>query len=130
MPDHAITIVGWDDEYKKENFQEENRPTHDGAYIILNSWGEEVGDYGYFYVSYDDTYIEQDISGVKELTEITENTETYDKIYEYDELGMTTYLLGVNDAQTQLLDTIYAANVFERENSSDKYEYLLSFISE
>ena len=34
---HAVTIVGWDDNYSKDNFNEAMRPKNDGAYIILNS---------------------------------------------------------------------------------------------
>ena len=52
VSDHAITIVGWDDNFSKDNFKEDNKPVHDGAYIVLNSWGEEFGDSGYFYISY------------------------------------------------------------------------------
>ena len=32
--DHAITIVGWDDEYPKENFGNGRMPSTDGAYIV------------------------------------------------------------------------------------------------
>ena len=39
--DHAITIVGWDDTYSKNNFN--TRPTNDGAWIVKNSWGTEWG---------------------------------------------------------------------------------------
>ena len=62
--DHAISIVGWDDNYSKNNFPAENRPEKDGAYIALNSWGREFGDSGYFYISYEDQNIESAISGV------------------------------------------------------------------
>ena len=34
---HAVTIVGWDDNYSKENFSDNGyTPEHDGAYIALN----------------------------------------------------------------------------------------------
>ena len=39
--DHAVIIVGWDDNYSKDNFLEGNRPSSDGAWIIRNSWGTE-----------------------------------------------------------------------------------------
>lgn len=35
---HAVSIVGWNDEYKKENFVTE--PSSNGAWIIRNSYGE------------------------------------------------------------------------------------------
>ncbi len=37
---HAVTIIGWDDNYAIENFNEEHRPREKGAWIIKNSWGE------------------------------------------------------------------------------------------
>ncbi len=39
--DHAVTIIGWDDTYNKNNFNEKNQPKNNGAWIIKNSWGEE-----------------------------------------------------------------------------------------
>ena len=38
--DHYIAIVGWDDDYAIENFNEKSRPSKPGAWIIKNSWGE------------------------------------------------------------------------------------------
>ena len=65
---HAVSIIGWDDNYSRENFIEGNRPEHDGAYIALNSWGENWGYDGVFYISYDDIDVEQSMCGVVEAT--------------------------------------------------------------
>ena len=40
--DHTVVIIGWDDNYSKENFNEKQRPTEDGAWIIKNSWGDST----------------------------------------------------------------------------------------
>ena len=64
--DHAVTIVGWDDNYSKDNFKSSNgkTPKNDGAYIALNSWGTFWNDKGYYYISYEDKYVESDLSGI------------------------------------------------------------------
>ncbi|MDR2465328.1 MAG: hypothetical protein LBD38_03525, partial [Streptococcaceae bacterium] len=55
---HDNLIVGFDDNYSKENFCENARPSQNGAFLIRNSWGEEVHDNGYFWVSYEDFFIQ------------------------------------------------------------------------
>ena len=63
---HAVSIVGWDDNYSKDNFatRKGDKPKNDGAYIALNSWGDQWGDNGYFYISYEDGMVESQLSGV------------------------------------------------------------------
>ena len=53
MVNHAVTIVGWDDNYKKENFIDGPKPSRNGAWIVKNSYGTGFGDKGYFYMAYD-----------------------------------------------------------------------------
>ena len=61
---HAVSIIGWDDNYSRENFNENQRPEKDGAYIALNSWGDFWGENGIFYISYEDYQIGDSISGI------------------------------------------------------------------
>lgn len=39
---HGVVIIGWDDNYNKENFNEEHRPKNNGAWIVKNSWGTKL----------------------------------------------------------------------------------------
>lgn len=39
VPNHAVTIIGWDDDYPKENFLKDHMPPENGAWLVKNSWG-------------------------------------------------------------------------------------------
>ena len=39
---HCLCIVGWDDNYPKENFADGHEPPENGAWIVKNSWGSET----------------------------------------------------------------------------------------
>lgn len=108
--DHAITIVGWDDNYSKENFNENCRPNSDGAYIILNSYGENMFDKGYMYVSYEDVLIESDLYVIEGTEKVN-----YDKIYQNDFFG------GIYSIGSTSDDTGYYANVYSRDLSKNEY---------
>ena len=82
--DHAVTIVGYDDRISKDNFAYASR---DGAFIVKNSWGEEFGDNGYFYISYDDLRICRNITGFKGIS-----VNEYDHVYNAsDTLANTSF---------------------------------------
>lgn len=69
---HAVAIVGWDDDYPRENFdssiwaqdwwgdwypvKEHIKPGKDGAWLVRNSWSTDTGIdyYSYFWMSYED----------------------------------------------------------------------------
>ena len=79
---HAISIVGWDDNYSKNNFK--TKPAGNGAFLCLNSWGENWGDNGYFYISYYDDNIILQLNGVLDTVKPQTYTEyTYsEKLFE------------------------------------------------
>lgn len=52
---HGVTIIGWDDNYSKDNFYYE-KPEKDGAWLVLNAWGSNWGNNGTAWISYEDYY--------------------------------------------------------------------------
>lgn len=42
VPNHAVSLIGWDDDYAIENFNANNRPSAPGAWIVRNSWEKIV----------------------------------------------------------------------------------------
>lgn len=111
IPDHAVTIVGWDDNYAVTNFNSAHRPNNPGAYIVLNSYGTSIMDGGYYYISYEDALIESSVVGISDSEDIE-----YSNIYQNDFYGYT------NDYSLSGRKTIYGANIFTR--NTDKVENL------
>lgn len=87
---HAITIVGWDDDFSKDNFT--TKPEIDGAWIVRDAQSEAFGDKGYFYVSF------QSVSMGENPYVFTEVIEPQYGIYQHDELAFTGYREGINFA--------------------------------
>lgn len=113
---HIITIIGWDDNYSKNNFNSLNKPKIDGAWLIQNSWGTSYNDGGYFWVSYDDAIIEHYIAGVVSVTDID-----YDNIYQYDILARSKNISLKNLETSEIYKTVYAANVFHKKENGTEY---------
>ena len=70
---HAVLIIGWDDNYSRNNFIYE-KPENDGAWLVLNSWGSNWGNNGTAWVSYEDIDRPTDVSAIKSLTLSTGET--------------------------------------------------------
>lgn len=85
---HAVTIIGWDDNYSMSNFKVSNNNMGDGAFIVKNSYGNESGDGGYYYVSYyDATLCKKGEIGGFVFTSVENNT-NYGSNYHYTPLGL------------------------------------------
>lgn len=108
---HSVAIIGWDDEYPVENFNEGNRPENAGAWIAKNSYGPEVGDEGFIYISYEDANVYRYLIGILNAqTEIT-----YENIYQYDELG------GYLKYKKKNTNKIYLATEFDKKTEGKEY---------
>ena len=115
---HAVSVVGWDDNFSKENFL--ITPPGDGAFILKNSHGVESDDKGFLYISYYDTSIltQNPLTGY-----LIENLENYTKVYQRDISGdfdedtnHTTYKINYISTGNDLISGI--GSYF---NESEKY---------
>ncbi len=105
IPNHDVVVVGWDDNYPKENFTKV--PQGDGAFICKNSWGTAFGEAGFFYVSYYDVNI---CNKSVVYTRVGE-ADNYDNIYQSDLLGWIG-LMGF-EKEEAYFSNVYTAGVNE-----------------
>lgn len=101
---HEITLIGWDDNYPKENFI--NQPSSNGAWLARNSWGNFTGsDGGYEWISYEQ-FIGDGVVCV--MAERPDNIH----VYEHDPLGCcNTFVLPG--------DFIRGANIFKVDSANE-----------
>jgi uncharacterized repeat protein (TIGR01451 family) len=114
---HAVDIVGWDDNYSKNNFI--NGAPGNGAFIIRNSWGSDWGDNGYFYVSYYDKYLAN--SDYNVIFMDAEPTSNYDNIYQYDPYGSVGNL--GYDSDVGWFSNVFKSNGNEKLKASSFYVF-------
>lgn len=112
---HAVTVIGWDDQYSRENFASYDMetgewdllPEQDGAWIIQNSWGTGKGDKGYYYVSYENTDI---LNGEIACLDM-QAADVYDRNFQYDGTASLAKFI--------VRQGVSAANVFTSDQATD-----------
>ena len=104
---HMVTLVGWDDNFTLDVITSSGTITYTGAYLAQNSWGEDWGRGGYFYIMYNDAFVESEVCGFSRVgIETEEDDLTYNNyvsntpiIDTTSECRLTIYSQTVTDAK-------------------------------
>jgi hypothetical protein len=126
IPDHQVTIVGWDDNYEVENFNEDHRPTKPGAYIIMNSHGTDMYDKGFLAISYKDSLVELYCIGTTKVSETKSQGET---LYQFKLTGQK-FVIGIKaikgnlDSYAQIGVETKAGKFWKNVSSNQGESYL------
>lgn len=110
---HSVSIIGWDDNFPKENFSV-YKPDSDGAWLIANSYGDDFGDNGYSWISYEEPTLVE-FYGFHAVS-----ADTYDNNYQYDAYGYGNSIINFDAGTTK------AANIF---TANKDYDQKLSAVS-
>ena len=145
IPNHIVCIVGWDDNYPKENFNADYMPPGDGAWLVKNSWGSET-DYvtlengmnvgkcdwgiedengnhtGYFWISFYD-------KSICSCESMSFDTDMYDAGGDFD-VWMYDYMPALIrldiDTVVQDENLLKTANIFKNDTDEDAHLYAVS----
>ena len=90
---HAITIIGWNDNYSRSKFNAKNKdgqivhPTSNGAWLIVNNGGDGMWENGCQWISYEDYNVQADLHGF-----VSANSTKKEYTYKFEEETVYTKL--------------------------------------
>ena len=114
-PNHAVELVGWDDDYPTNNFAKSSIPPGKGAFLVKNSWGTEPYNSttnGYNWISYYDVSFVT-FSDSAYAFPAPERATNYGRVYQYDPCGYISSYNSLDEGDDERLPyTNWCANVF------------------
>lgn len=119
---HSVVIAGWDDNFPASAFGEYKGsvPENDGAWLVKNSWGAKLGEYGYMWISYEDT-------SLCEFTVLDmSSSENYSTIYNHDTYVPAQTMSAGDDTEEKYAS--YMANVFTADQT-EQIEAVSTYIN-
>lgn len=110
---HAVMVVGWDDDYSKNNFEGNVKPSNDGAWLVRNSWGPNY--FSYFWMSYETVSL-SDTAWIFDF----EEKDGYDNNYQVDSAVAASKLISQENTDpfkgaagsTDVTDNTHVCNIF------------------
>ena len=131
---HAMTVVGYDDNYAVSNFKEGQQPQKPGAFLVKNSYGASTnsfpnyGEYGekdadgnytgYIWISYYDHTL-SDVAAYDYDVNSATSAQTFEAD-QYNYMANQTTLVRASD------EKVSSANVFENDSDSGRVLRALS----
>lgn len=114
---HNVMIVGWDDNFSKDNFVGE-KPENNGAWLIRNSWGFTQS---YFWMSYENHSL-LDAAWAFDMNK----ADNYDNNYQLDG-GIDSYNVTQNICQYKTYSNVFTVSNQEKITSETLEAVSLSF---
>lgn len=114
---HAISIVGWDDDFSKDNFRDGYKPKSNGAWLVKNSWGYQDTRSGYMWISYEDATLSANNNPFAVTTGVQPADES-EYMLSYDYLPITS----LTKSEYVFKDRVLLANVYDVSSFTDTYE--------
>ncbi len=125
---HAVTVVGWDDNYSKSRFKSGTQPQNDGAFIIKNSYGSYGAGAGYFYLSYEDKCLGRSylVAGGKNSPTTAvyisgASPDEFDYNHQHDPYGHTSSIGLSSSVPYYYMANVFTANVSQTITATSFY---------